>query len=106
MSRRRICAVTGSHLSLEHGLSYRLIEHDGFAIDARVEMLLSGDTAVAVTKSMGLGVIGVAEALQRLDRSAFFAAVGLPPSARTLLVTFHPATLDADSSAVAKHSAL
>ncbi len=58
--------ATGMHLSPEFGLTYRSIETDGFAIDAKVEMLLSADTPVAVTKSMGLGVIGFADALNRL----------------------------------------
>lgn len=59
-------AVTGMHLAPAFGLTYRAIEADGFTIDAKVEMLLSGDTATAVTKSMGLGVIGFADAFDRL----------------------------------------
>lgn len=59
--------ATGAHLSPEFGLTYRDIEADGFIIDARVDMLLSGDTAVAVTKSMGLGLIGLADAYARLQ---------------------------------------
>ena len=58
--------VTGAHLSPEFGLTYGAIEEDGFAIDAKVEMLLSSDTPVGVTKSLGLGVIGLGEALDRL----------------------------------------
>jgi GDP/UDP-N,N'-diacetylbacillosamine 2-epimerase (hydrolysing) len=58
--------ATGAHLSPEFGLTYREIESDGFHIDAKVEMLLSADTASGVTKSMGLGLIGFADALQRL----------------------------------------
>lgn len=58
--------VTGMHLSPEFGLSYREVEADGFAIDARVEMLLSSDTPVGVGKSIGLGVIGFAEVLDAL----------------------------------------
>jgi UDP-hydrolysing UDP-N-acetyl-D-glucosamine 2-epimerase len=58
--------ATGMHLSPEFGLTWREIEADGFAIDARVDMLLSGDSPVATAKSMGLGVIGAADALQRL----------------------------------------
>ena len=58
--------ATGMHLSPEFGLTYQAIEADGFAIDARVEMLLSSDTAVGIAKSMGLGVIGFADALDRL----------------------------------------
>ena len=58
--------VTGAHLSAEFGLTHRQIEHDGFVIDAKVEMLLSADTPSAIVKSMGLGVIGFAEVLDRL----------------------------------------
>lgn len=58
--------ATGMHLSHEFGLTWREIEADGFRIDARVDMLLSGDSNVAVTKSIGLGVIGFADALDRL----------------------------------------
>jgi GDP/UDP-N,N'-diacetylbacillosamine 2-epimerase (hydrolysing) len=75
--------ATGMHLSPEFGLTYREIEQAGFVIDARVEMLLSADTATAVTKSMGLGMIGYADAYARLcpdlivvlgDRFEIFAA--------------------------------
>lgn len=59
-------AVTGMHLALAFGLTYRVIEDDGFTIDAKVEMLLSSDTTTAVTKSMGLGVVGFADAFDRL----------------------------------------
>jgi GDP/UDP-N,N'-diacetylbacillosamine 2-epimerase (hydrolysing) len=59
--------ATGMHLSPEFGSTYREIEEAGFEIDARVEMLLSSDTNTAVTKSMGLGVIGFADAYERLE---------------------------------------
>jgi UDP-hydrolysing UDP-N-acetyl-D-glucosamine 2-epimerase len=58
--------VTGMHLSPEFGLTYRTVEHDGFRIDARVEMLLSSDTPSGIAKSIGLGVIGFADAYERL----------------------------------------
>lgn len=58
--------ATGSHLSPEFGLTYQVIESDGFAIDARVEMLLSSDTPVGIAKSLGLGVIGLGAAFSRL----------------------------------------
>ena len=95
MSRRRICVVTGSraeygllywvlhelraaadielqlvatgmHLAPEFGLTVREIERDGFPIARRVDMLLSGDTPAATTKSIGLGVIGLSDALESL----------------------------------------
>jgi UDP-hydrolysing UDP-N-acetyl-D-glucosamine 2-epimerase len=58
--------ATGMHLSPEFGLTYRKIEEDGFTIDAKVEMLLSSDTPVGIAKSIGLGVIGFADAFARL----------------------------------------
>ncbi|MBP7529882.1 MAG: UDP-N-acetylglucosamine 2-epimerase (hydrolyzing) [Syntrophorhabdaceae bacterium] len=75
--------ATGMHLSPEFGSTVNVIEDDGFHVDRRVEMLLSGDSAVAVTKSMGLGVIGFADAFADLkpdmvvvlgDRFEIFAA--------------------------------
>ena len=58
--------ATGMHLSPEFGLTYQQIEADGFTIDAKVEMLLSSDSPVGIAKSMGLAVIGFADALDRL----------------------------------------
>jgi UDP-hydrolysing UDP-N-acetyl-D-glucosamine 2-epimerase len=58
--------VTAMHLSSEFGETWKKIEQDGFNIDAKVEMLLSSDTPVGVVKSMGLGTIGFADALDRL----------------------------------------
>ncbi|MDP3871344.1 MAG: UDP-N-acetylglucosamine 2-epimerase [Methyloversatilis sp.] len=59
--------ATGMHLSPEFGLTYRQIEADGFTIDVRVDMLLSADDEVAITKSLGLGVIGFADAFATLS---------------------------------------
>ncbi|WP_251963770.1 UDP-N-acetylglucosamine 2-epimerase [Salinibacter ruber] len=59
--------ATGMHLSPEFGLTYQEIEDDGFEIDEKVEMLTSSDSPVGIAKSMGLGTIGFADALQRLD---------------------------------------
>ena len=76
--------ATGMHLAPEFGLTVRDIEQDGFPIDSKVEMLLSADTSSAVSKSMGLGMIGFTDALQQLqpdlllvlgDRFEIFAAV-------------------------------
>lgn len=57
--------VSGTHLSPEFGLTYRQIEQDGFKIDERIEMLLSSDTAVGIVKSMGVALLGLADALVR-----------------------------------------
>ncbi|MEE9481124.1 MAG: UDP-N-acetylglucosamine 2-epimerase [Kiloniellales bacterium] len=76
--------ATGMHLATEFGFTYRRIEQDGFSIDARVESLQRGDDIASVTKSIGFGVIGFADALQRLrpdilmvqgDRHEILAAV-------------------------------
>ena len=59
--------ATGMHLSPEFGLTYQAIEEDGYEIDRKVEMLTSSDTAVGIAKSMGLGMIGFANALDELN---------------------------------------
>ncbi|MES3025483.1 MAG: UDP-N-acetylglucosamine 2-epimerase [Pseudomonadota bacterium] len=58
--------ATGMHLSPEFGLTYRAIEQDGFAIARKIEMLTSSDSAVGIAKSIGLGMIGFADALEQL----------------------------------------
>jgi UDP-N-acetylglucosamine 2-epimerase (non-hydrolysing)/GDP/UDP-N,N'-diacetylbacillosamine 2-epimerase (hydrolysing) len=58
--------VTGMHLSPEFGLTYKVIEADGFTIARKIEMLLSADSPPAITKSIGLGVIGFADAFEAL----------------------------------------
>ncbi len=58
--------ATGAHLSPEFGMTYREIENAGFVINEKVEMLLSSDTPVGVTKSMGLALVGFADAFARL----------------------------------------
>lgn len=62
--------VSGMHLSSEFGETYKQIEQDGFSIDEKIEILLSSDTAVGTAKSMGLGVLGFADALSRLKPDA------------------------------------
>ena len=62
--------VSGMHLSSEFGETYKQIEQDGFTIDEKIEILLSSDTAVGIAKSMGLGVLGFADALSRLKPDA------------------------------------
>lgn len=58
--------ATNMHLSPEFGLTYREIESDGFTIDHKVEMLVSGDSANATVKSIGLSTIGFADAYTAL----------------------------------------
>lgn len=57
---------TGTHLSPEYGLTNQQILDDGFFINKRIEILLSSDTAVGVSKSMGLAQISFAEAFEEL----------------------------------------
>jgi GDP/UDP-N,N'-diacetylbacillosamine 2-epimerase (hydrolysing) len=58
--------VTGMHLSPEFGLTYKNIESDGFRIDKKIEILMSSDTAVGISKSIGLGVSDFAVAFEEL----------------------------------------
>ncbi|WP_270465079.1 MULTISPECIES: UDP-N-acetylglucosamine 2-epimerase [Fusobacterium] len=58
--------VTGMHLSPEFGLTYRQIEEDGFFIDEKIEILLSSDTDIGISKSIGLALISFSEVYQRL----------------------------------------
>ena len=90
--------VTGMHLSPEFGLTYCEIEGDGFRIDRKVEMLTSSDTVVGVAKSMGLGLIGFADALSELkpdmvvvlgDRFEIFSAVSAALIARIPVAHLH-----------------
>lgn len=57
--------VTGMHLSPEFGNTVNLIEADAIPISEKVEILVSGDTPSAVTKSMGLAMIGFADVFAR-----------------------------------------
>jgi len=90
--------VTGMHLSPEFGSTYLAIEADGFCIDRKVEMLLSSDSATAISKSVGLGVIGFADALATLqpdllvvlgDRFEILAAVTAALFARIPVLHLH-----------------
>ncbi|KNC91467.1 UDP-N-acetylglucosamine 2-epimerase [Trabulsiella odontotermitis] len=59
--------VSGMHLSPEFGNTWQQIEKDGFSINEKIEILLSSDTPVGTAKSIGLGVLGFADALSRLQ---------------------------------------
>lgn len=59
--------ASGMHLSPEFGLTFRNIEADSFLINEKVEILLSSDTRVGLSKAMGLGLISFSEALNRLQ---------------------------------------
>lgn len=90
--------ATGMHLSPEFGLTFKNIEKDGFKIDRKIEMLTSSDTSVGIAKSMGLGLIGFADALNDLkpdlivvlgDRFEIFAAVSAAMVARIPIAHIH-----------------
>ncbi len=75
--------VTGMHLAREYGMTVNRFADDGFPVSKRVEMLLSGDSAQAISKSLGLAIIGFSDAFELLrpdivlllgDRFEIFAA--------------------------------
>ena len=53
----------GPHLSPEFGNTLREVERDGFPIVARIECLLSSDTDTGMAKTIGLAMLGLADAL-------------------------------------------
>lgn len=89
--------VTGMHLSPEFGLTYEDIEKN-FHINKKIEMLLSSDTAVGISKSMGLAQISFGEAYMELqpdivvvlgDRYEVFSAVSAAMIARIPIAHLH-----------------
>ncbi|KFN40558.1 MAG: UDP-N-acetylglucosamine 2-epimerase [Sulfuricurvum sp. MLSB] len=89
--------VTGMHLSPEFGLTYRDIEKE-FPIDKKVEMLLSSDTPIGISKSMGLAQISFAECFDELkpdllvvlgDRYEIFSAASAAMIARIPTAHLH-----------------
>jgi len=89
--------VTGMHLSPEFGLTYKEIEKD-FKIDKKIEMILSSDTVVGISKSMGLAQISFAEAYEELrpdilvvlgDRYEMFSAASAAMIARIPIAHLH-----------------
>ena len=76
--------ATGMHLSTEFGNTYKNIENDGFFINKKIHMLISSDADSAISKSIGIGMIGFADAFSDLkpdllvvlgDRFEIFSAV-------------------------------
>ena len=53
----------GAHLSPEFGSTLKEIERDGFSIQARIECLLSSDTDTGMAKTIGIAILGLADAL-------------------------------------------
>jgi GDP/UDP-N,N'-diacetylbacillosamine 2-epimerase (hydrolysing) len=89
--------VTGMHLSPEFGVTYKIIEKE-FKIDKKVEMLLSSNSAIGISKSMGLAQISFAEAYDELtpdlllvlgDRYEIFSAVSAAMIANIPIAHLH-----------------
>lgn len=89
--------VTGMHLSPEFGLTYKTIEKE-FKVDKKIEMLLSSDTSIGVSKSMGLAQISFAEAYEELkpdivvvlgDRYEIFSAANAAMIAKIPIAHLH-----------------
>jgi UDP-N-acetylglucosamine 2-epimerase (non-hydrolysing)/GDP/UDP-N,N'-diacetylbacillosamine 2-epimerase (hydrolysing) len=55
--------VIGPHLSTEFGSTGTEVERDGFPIKAKIECLLSSDTDTGMAKTIGLAMLGLADAL-------------------------------------------
>ena len=90
--------VTGMHLSKEFGNTYQQIEKDGFTIDKKVDISLTSDTELAISKSMGLGIIGFADVFNKLqpdlivvlgDRFEIFSAVSAALIAKIPVAHLH-----------------
>ena len=59
--------VTGMHLLKEYGFSLDEILRDGFTPAARVDMYVGGDSPTAWSKSLGVEIQGLAQALDMLQ---------------------------------------
>ena len=59
--------VTGMHLLPEFGYSVKEIENDGFNIDTKVSMFQQNDTVKTMAQSVGNGIVGIADALDRIS---------------------------------------
>ncbi len=90
--------VTGTHLSAEFGYTIEEIEQAGFKVDRKLECLLSSDSAVGVSKTIGLAVIGFADVYQDLhpdlivvlgDRTEILASVIAGMSANIPVAHLH-----------------
>ncbi|MGD0737230.1 MAG: UDP-N-acetylglucosamine 2-epimerase [Terracidiphilus sp.] len=55
--------ILGAHLSPDFGSTVKEIERDGFPIQARIKCLLNSDTDTAMAKTIGIAILGLADAL-------------------------------------------
>lgn len=53
--------VLASHLAPEFGSTIQEIEKDGFAVESRIECLLSSDSDVGMAKTIGVATLGLAD---------------------------------------------
>jgi UDP-N-acetylglucosamine 2-epimerase (non-hydrolysing)/GDP/UDP-N,N'-diacetylbacillosamine 2-epimerase (hydrolysing) len=53
----------GAHLTPDFGSTINEIERDGFPIKSRIECLLSSDTDIGMAKTIGMAILGLADAL-------------------------------------------
>ena len=76
--------VTGMHITDKFGETYREIEQDGFFIDFKIDINLSSDSSVGVSKSISLGIHKFSELFDQMqpdilvvlgDRFEIFSAV-------------------------------
>lgn len=90
--------ATGMHLSSEYANTYQQIEYDGFVIDKKVDIELSSDSELGISKSMGLGIIGCSNAFNDLkpdlcivlgDRFEIFSAVSAAMIAKIPIAHIH-----------------
>ncbi len=90
--------VTGMHLSPEFGLTFKNILDDNFVIQRKVEILLSSDTPIGLSKSIGLGMISFGELYEELrpdiilvlgDRFEIFSAVSAAMVSRIPVAHIH-----------------
>ena len=62
--------ATGAHLSPEFGMTVDEIQKDGITVDKKIEILLSSDSTIAVSKAMGLALISFSEYFNEEDPDA------------------------------------
>jgi UDP-hydrolysing UDP-N-acetyl-D-glucosamine 2-epimerase len=58
--------VTGMHLAPDFGETWRVIEEDGFTIDARVDMQLTSDSGAGIAHATARGLSGLTDALEAI----------------------------------------
>ena len=89
--------VTGMHLSSKFGLTYKEIEKD-FKIDKKIDMQLSSDTSICISRSMGIAQTSFSEAYNELkpniilvlgDRYEIFSAASAAMIARIPIAHIH-----------------